>query len=71
MIDAVATVMTGDGVSEAAKDGYAQVSGIARGTPGFAYLEIRPERIQVWKGQAEFKDRTVMRSGVWLDELPG
>jgi hypothetical protein len=69
MIDATATVMAADDVSEAAKDGYARASGILRATPGFVYIQLRPERMQVWKGPAEFADRTIMRAGVWLEDV--
>jgi hypothetical protein len=39
-----------------------------RSAPGFTYVQLVPQRIQVWKGQAEFSGRTVMRAGVWLDD---
>ncbi len=68
MIDATAIIVAADDVDEAAKDGYAQASGIPRSTPGFHYVQLVPERMQVWKGPAEFAGRTVMRAGVWLDE---
>lgn len=50
--------------------------GAAEGTPKrremtqdhcFTYIQLAPERIQVWKGAQEFAGRTVMRHGVWLD----
>jgi hypothetical protein len=50
------------------KDRYAQASRIPRGTAGFVYAQLRLERMQVWKGRAEFMGRTVMRGGVWLDD---
>jgi hypothetical protein len=68
MIDAAATIMAANDVGEAAKAGYAQVSGIPLGTPGYVYVQLQPERMQVWKGPAEFTGRTIMRDGVWLDE---
>jgi hypothetical protein len=43
-------------------------SGVPRSAPGFVYLQLAPNRIQVWKGPAEFSGRTVMRAGVWLDD---
>jgi hypothetical protein len=68
MIDATATIASGADVGEGAADGYAQASGIdPRSVPGFTYLQLAPERMQVWKGAAEFAGRTVMRGGVWLD----
>jgi hypothetical protein len=68
MIDATAVIMAADDVDDAAKDGYAQVSRIPRGTPGFIYVQLFPKRIQVWRGPAEFTGRTVMRDGEWLDD---
>lgn len=35
--------------------------------PRFVYVQLVPQRIQVWKGPAEFSGRTVMRAGAWLD----
>jgi hypothetical protein len=54
-------------VDVTAAEGYAQASGVARSAPGFTYVQLVPQRIQVWKGPAEFSGRTVMRAGVWLD----
>jgi hypothetical protein len=34
--------------------------------PGYLYLVLRPERIQVWREADELKGRTVMREGRWL-----
>jgi hypothetical protein len=51
-----------------AAEGYAQAPGIPRSAPGFTYVLLVPERIQVWKGPAEFSGRTVTRAGVWLDD---
>jgi general stress protein 26 len=68
MIDAMAVVVAAADIGETAAEGYAQASGVPRSAPGFTYMRLVPERIQVWKGQAEFSGRTVMRAGVWLDE---
>jgi len=68
MIDATAVVVAAADIGEVAAEGYAQASGVPRSAPGFTYMRLVPERIQVWKGQAEFSGRTVMRAGVWLDE---
>ena len=68
MIDATATVVAAADVDDAAAQGYAQASGNPRSAPGFAYVHLVPERMQVWKGRAESSGRTVMRAGVWLDE---
>jgi general stress protein 26 len=68
MIDATAAIVAGDDIDPAAVDGYAHASGVPRSMPGFVYLQLVPERMQVWKGPAEFSGRTVMRAGVWLDD---
>jgi hypothetical protein len=68
MIDATAAVVGRGRHDPAAVDGYAQASGVPRSMPGFVYVQLVPERMQVWKGPAEFSGRTVMRSGVWLDD---
>jgi len=68
MIDATAVVMAMADVEETAAEGYAQASGVPRSAPGFTYVQLVPERMQVWNGRAEFSGRTVMRAGVWLDE---
>lgn len=67
MIDATAAIVTAADVDAAAAEGYAQASGVPRAAPGFTYVQLAPERMQVWKGPAEFSGRTVMRAGVWLN----
>lgn len=68
MIDATAMIVSVADLGDGAAEGYAQASGNdPRSVPGFAYLQLVPERMQVWKGAAEFAGRTVMRAGVWLD----
>jgi general stress protein 26 len=68
MIDATAAIMAMEDVGETAAEGYAQASGVPRSAPGFTYIQLAPERIQVWRGPAEFSGRTVMRAGAWLDK---
>ena len=67
MIDATAAIVAAADVDETAAEGYAQASGVPRSAPGFTYVRLVPERMQVWNGPAEFPGRTVMRAGVWLD----
>jgi general stress protein 26 len=68
MIDATATIATVADIAEVAER-YAQASGNdPQAVPGFVYIQLVPERIQLWKGVAEFTGRTVMRAGVWLDD---
>ncbi len=68
MIDATVTIATVADFAEVAKR-YAQASGNdPQSVPGFVYIQLVPERIQLWKGVAEFTGRTVMRAGVWLDD---
>lgn len=68
MIDATAAIAAVADIDPAAVDGYAQASGVPRAMPGFVYVQLVPKRMQVWNGPAEFSERTVMRSGVWLDD---
>ncbi len=68
MIDATAAVVPGSEIDPAAAEGYARASRIPQSTPGFIYMQLAPDRVQVWKGPAEFAGRTVMRAGAWLDE---
>lgn len=67
MIDATAAIVAAIDVDETAAAGYAQASGVPRSAPGFTYVQLVPERMQVWRGPTEFSGRTVMRAGVWLD----
>jgi hypothetical protein len=68
MIDARAAIVAAADVADSAAEGYAQASGNPRSPPGFAYVQLVPERMQVWKGPVESSGRTVMRAGVWLDD---
>lgn len=68
MIDATAVVADTADVDATAAEGYARASGVPRSAPGFTYVHLVPERMQMWQGQAEFSGRTVMRAGVWLDD---
>jgi hypothetical protein len=34
---------------------------------GYAYLVLRPDRIQAWRESNEIAGRTLMRDGAWLD----
>lgn len=68
MIDAVAEAVPAVELAEEALDGYAGASGLPRSSPGYGYIQLTPERIQVWRGPAEFTGRTVMRAGAWLNE---
>ena len=67
MIDATAAIVPWGDIDETAAEGYAQASGVPRSMPGFVYLQLVPQRMQVWKGAAELSGRTVMRAGAWLD----
>ncbi len=71
MIDATATIATVADIADIAEVAkrYAQASGNdPQSVPGFVYIQLLPERIQLWKGVAEFTGRTVMRAGMWLDD---
>jgi general stress protein 26 len=69
MIDATAVIVAVADIDTAAAEGYARASGNdPRSVPGFAYIRLTPERMQVWRGAGEFMGRTVMRGGVWLND---
>jgi hypothetical protein len=69
MVDAIATITAAADIDPAVADGYAQASGNdPRSVPGFTYIQLSPQRMQVWKGPTEFAGRTVMREGAWLDQ---
>ena len=71
MIDATATIVTVADIADIAEvaSRYALASGTdPQSTPGFVYIQLVPERIQLWTGAAEFTERTVMRAGVWLED---
>jgi general stress protein 26 len=69
MIDATAVIVDLADIDAAAAEGYARASGNdPRTNPDFVYIQLTPERMQVWRGRSEFAGRTVMRGGVWLDD---
>jgi len=68
MIDAVlAEAIPAVDVPPAVGDGYAgQCDWDPRSVEGdFAYLLLRPKRVQVWREANEIAGRTVMRDGAW------
>ncbi|MBO0822104.1 MAG: pyridoxamine 5'-phosphate oxidase family protein [Nocardiopsaceae bacterium] len=72
MIDATAAVVAVAGIGPAEADGYTRASRVdPRSAPGFTYIRLTPRRMQVWRNQAEFAGRTVMRGGTWLDAPAG
>jgi hypothetical protein len=69
MIDAIAAIVAVADIDTAAADGYARAArNDPRTVPGFVYVRLTPQRMQVWRSPAEFTGRTVMRGGVWLDD---
>ncbi|MBB5789052.1 pyridoxamine 5'-phosphate oxidase family protein [Jiangella mangrovi] len=68
VVDGVVSIVEVPDVDTTVADRYAQVSHDPRRIPGFRYLYLRPERIQVWNGFHEFGGRTVMLDAAWLDE---
>lgn len=69
MIDATAIVVSAADLDVRALEGYAQASGNPRPAPTLHYVQLVPRRMQVWRGASEFSGRTVMRDGIWLDEV--
>jgi hypothetical protein len=47
MIDATAAIMAAADIDARAAEGYAQASGIPRSAPGYTYVQLVPERMQV------------------------
>jgi hypothetical protein len=48
-------------------DAYAaQADWDPRTAPGYAYVVLRPERIQAWRESNELTGRTIMRAGRWV-----
>ena len=71
MIDATATIVPVADIADIPEvtTRYVQGSGNdPQSMPGFVYIQLVPERIQLWTGVAGFTERTVMRAGVWLDD---
>src|SRR5260370_4568073 len=71
MIDATATIATVADITDIAEVAkrYAQASGNdPQSEPGFVYIQLVPDRIQLWKGVAEFTGRTAIGAGVWLED---
>jgi hypothetical protein len=68
MVDATATIVAVIDIDPGAAEGYARAAGNdPRSVPGSTHVQLVPQRMQVWRGPAEFAGRTVMRDGVWLD----
>ncbi|SDT05143.1 pyridoxamine 5'-phosphate oxidase family protein [Jiangella sp. DSM 45060] len=67
-IDGDVSIVEVADVESSVADRYALVSHDPRQIPGFRYLYLRPDRVQVWNGFHEFGGRTVMLGGAWLDE---
>jgi hypothetical protein len=44
----------------------AQADWDPRGSAGYVFLVLRPERIQAWREADEIAGRTLMRGGTWL-----
>jgi hypothetical protein len=44
----------------------AQADWDPRGLHGYAFLVLRPERVQAWREADELAGRTIMRDGQWL-----
>lgn len=67
MIDAVVERTTGVDDDAALGAAYAaQADWDPRGSAGYVFVVLRPERIQAWRDLAETRDRTLLRDGVWV-----
>ena len=67
MADAVLERTVPVGSDDGLADAYAgQADWDPRGSDGYVYLVLRPERVQAWREVDEIPGRTLMRDGVWL-----
>lgn len=55
-----------DAAGELAAAFAAQADWDPRGSAGYVFLVLRPERVQAWREVDEIADRTLMRDGQWL-----
>ncbi len=67
MIDAVLQEAVDVTTAVALGEAYvAQADWDPRGSEGYVFLVLRPERIQAWREANEIAGRTLMRDGRWL-----
>ncbi len=67
MVDAVLERVVPTGEAGAWGEAYAvQADWDPRGSSGYVYLVLRPERVQAWREADEISGRTIMRDGAWL-----
>lgn len=67
MIDAVLDRVAAVGEDDALGEAYAaQADWDPRGSAGYVYLVLRPERLQAWREADEIPGRTLMRRGTWI-----
>lgn len=67
MVDAVLDRVVPTGAAGALGEAYAaQADWDPRGSAGYVYLVLRPERVQAWREADEIAGRTLMRDGAWL-----
>jgi len=67
MVDAVLERAVPTAEAGALGEAYAaQADWDPRGSAGYVYLVLRPERVQAWREADEIAGRTLMRDGAWL-----
>jgi len=67
MIDADLDRVVEVGTDQALGEAYAaQADWDPRGSAGYVYLVLRPDRVQAWREADEIPGRTLMRSGTWI-----
>lgn len=67
MIDAVLDRVVDVDVEDLLGEAYAaQADWDPRGSAGYVYLVLRPDRLQAWREADEIPGRTLMRSGTWI-----
>ena len=67
MVDAVVDRAVPVAESGSVGEAYAaQADWDPRGSEGYAFWVLRPDRVQAWRQVDEIADRTIMRHGEWL-----
>lgn len=67
MVDAgLDTIVDVDAAPDLGATYAAQADWDPRGSAGYVFLVLRPERVQAWREADEIAGRTIMRHGEWL-----
>ena len=70
LVHGTATVRDLVEVPDEVIDEFAGMAGFdPRTYEGNGFIEVRPRRVLAWRGENELAGRTLMRDGVWLDDV--